>query len=1277
MAGTFHLGAIPSFSVFEGETLAFTVTSSLGSGALFSIEASPKPEGQLAVNELDGVVTYQPSPKDREEFELWVRARAGDKRDQQRVRILPQPRLLPEAVTIEHRGQRIERKSSLYTTIAEHPLAQGVFNNEADIDDRNESSVTREILEVLVAGVEVVLEPNSGSHPVYARLAERTDIGVLTIAADEVVIRGPIELPGTDVRIHARVLRFEDPSESVTACIVTTPRFVDARARNRDEALHGQAGGAVYLVAQSIEAPGTAVRIITDGGAGQAARLGKAGEPGASLAQWNGKFTVSTHWSGIETLDWSSDFSRLGGFKPVYAQLWQHYALREVWKDGWWHIDNAGSKTWPGDGSAPKVMPGRPGQGGHGGNIYYASSNEAPRLEVRQQPGQPGGVAKDIEPAPAGEPVRSCWVKARYIHWVVPSMDPGKPGDAILSRREYLEEIENHEAKPGPGAKAPPADPNKAPKHGELLRVQDQTWLHPAAARAVLAWASDSFLAGHQDAAELVLAPWTEAITAANLSVQDIEWASIASSLIGLLDRIRGPFDSFGNPAGWVPMLSFESNLRLYQREVEDSMRTLFLAYWMENTQAKEQSAASAINTAIDQLATESAAALRQYETAIARLGDLHVRVDLVVRDIREMGQRLEQVEAELRRRATFEATFEAQMRASAKLIGAVLQLIPVGQPALGAFGKGVTVLSDMDFEKPLSSLPDLAGAFSSLAEQKLLPKVTKLFDSLNDEGRNKDKKKDEKQEEFDKAVATAKLTEKVKGHLQAQKDARAQALGAFSSFAASQDDIDARLAKAVANTPEFAEIVADIHVLNERKSRFVEELLAALEAIDRASGILLRNHLGRIELRAQLGQSLSRLSLEALQSVRDMGQRARHRLLRYQYYLLRSYHYLMLRDLPTMDFRPAAMLDAFAELLPDSEAGSLSAAQHERLRVVFEAQLGLVTDAIIEWYRKHPPRKGGSFVVSLTPTQLETLNGPAGRLELNLHEMGYLDLQQEDVRITDIQAHLVELAHPPTWAANVNLTYRHGRVSYLRRGGHVFQFRTGDYAVDATDEDGTSATKYRDDHMVWRTVIEHDGTQTTIKPSQPDPAEESVIRHLIGKKDGGAPLLDYRPAAWADLTIHRSVTPIGFLGKLANLTLRVEYVSHNVDPRTTTVLVHSTDGEAPLVRVSAPDIAYRDDGRGLFLRTYDASRTDRITLTAPPRWGNRREFVGWWLPGDEGPQGMAPLIQPGDPLSLDGPGRLSTDRKLVLDLTKRSAIVAMPRFAALAVTPEDPDRSS
>src|SRR5262249_16254233 len=133
---------------------------------------------------------------------------------------------------------------------------------------------------VTVAGVRIVLQKSDDKSSLYKKLHKRTDLRQLTLCADEVVIGCELELPGTDVPIYARTLRFHDAGGEI-ARINTTPVAIPAELRaKQEEALRGQKAGDVHLYVSSLDAPGTAHRIIANGGQGQGARYGLKGDRG-------------------------------------------------------------------------------------------------------------------------------------------------------------------------------------------------------------------------------------------------------------------------------------------------------------------------------------------------------------------------------------------------------------------------------------------------------------------------------------------------------------------------------------------------------------------------------------------------------------------------------------------------------------------------------------------------------------------------------------------------------------------------------------------------------------------------------------------------------------------------------------------------------------------------------------------------------------------------------------------------------------------------------------
>ncbi len=599
MVGSYALGAIPPLSVLKGETLNLAVESKLGPGATYSLSfEGVAPRGAISLNATTGVLTFTPAPQDRTPIKAVLQAKKDGKSEQQIVVILP---LLPsDFKLIEHHssgGAAPDPAGWQYITFVEEAaeIEKEGFNNEVEYEKGKEPGT--QTRQVIVSGVRVFLE-RTDKYPLFARLDGsktyngRTDLKRVTVCADEVVVRSRLELPGTDLSIYARKLIFEKDGQ-----IVTTPRSVTLQAIKRVDGHKGQDAGSVHLYVQQVEAPGETVRILTGGGKGQAAKAGKAGTNGESLQAWNGHSETWNGWNrmwignGTCGLNWSTEVE---GHKPVYVQigLWSEYNAKTGLR-GWLKGDNdQGAKRWPGDGTDPKELPGAPGQGGSGGSIYSPFALQLEKKTERKT-GDAGKKADDIPAARAGQPQQACW--ARAVFKQIDMLRNQVVGYEAIDANKGLDK---HTSKDGKAAIAPGPDPRKAPIVGELKSL-DQAgagyWLHPTIGRALILYAHDSIFAGHPEDARERLALYNHALTEArkpagalsNAAASSIEWPALQADMSALIQRMDSPYDYFGNPPGWVPMLSFEANLQLYETQIGEAIKTMFVAYWIEKNQQK------------------------------------------------------------------------------------------------------------------------------------------------------------------------------------------------------------------------------------------------------------------------------------------------------------------------------------------------------------------------------------------------------------------------------------------------------------------------------------------------------------------------------------------------------------------------------------------------------------------------------------------------------------------------------------------------------------------
>lgn len=1302
MTGTFPLGSIPPLSVWEGETLNFKVTSKLGAGVTYTVRATPAPSGRMSIDEKSGAFTYAPSSNDREEIAVAIRASNAGKEETQTIAITPHPRLPSEFRIIQHKANPPKRTDYLAFVERTDPDKR-VFNNTLDYDDQAKPDI--QTTHITISGIDLVLDRQSKTNLLFERLqpssGPRTNLRRLTLCAETITIRSELHLPGTEVEIYARLLRFENSSESDKGSIKTTPLSVGTKASKRDEGLKGQNAGDVHLYVEKIETSGPGQRIIARGGNGQPAREGKVGDRGHSVTAWDGKITKV----GVE-LNWNSDIQgKAPGYTPLFAKIFAHTPFTDKWEED----GTVGQNAWPSNGNPPKQLPGFPGQAGNGGTVFTSLPDQLKSV-VDLNAGEHGQKAPDVPPSEAGSPQKSCHVQIEYKVWAIPPFNKARDGESAWVRRDSMSILEQREVQKGPGATAPGPNPNTAAGKAGLVsplakeRGGAGYWLHPATIRTLLAYGNDGWISGSTDDARKLLASYRGAIEAAGLHKGDnIEWSALHGEITSLIERIDGPYDYFGNPAGWVPLLSLESNLKLYEAEIGSAIRTMFLAYWMENLQKSKESSATALREALKRLQEEAEKARDDYNAALTKLSDLDARIKSLNPEIEAFYTSLKKLDEELEKSARGDLQVEHTLRATGKILGGVMQLIPAGQPMLGAFGKGLTALSDIDLEKPLDTVPDVLGAFSEVAKQKLKPKAEELFTKfknyLNEENEKakteekekKEKKSDPEKEEFEKSVKKKELADKVKQFMDEQKEAKSQATAAFKDYAVPEDEIKERLAKVKAECPQYQGLVKQLEPLNAKKTALMQETLAALKTIDEATATILNSQFARIELQVELDKKIDELSPGVFQYAQAMGQRARHRLLKYQYYLLKSYQFLMLKDLPSLDFRAQAMFEAFTKYipgkstlkpsddgyLPPSEHGDLSEKHYQRLSAIFEEQLRSVVDTILDDYQSNLPKFDGKFGVEITPAQLEILNA-RGRLDIDLMQMGYHDFDREDIRIISIEVDEIKLANKPAKGlVNLSLTYRHEGVSRLRRAGKLYLFRSGRYRVASDGKEIEDSL--RDAKIYWGTDVtyraERDNYEITHR--KPDEVEKWLVKHLLGEKEtrDTSPLTSFRPSAWARLTITLSATPDRTAGKLETLVLNVRYASHNLSERLGTVFVRTSDGIEPLIRVDKTDVNELADGQGSFLRTFDVTQTPRVTLHAPSRYGGR-SFEGWLV--DNRPlQARLEQDNPGalwwvegDAVARVTPDKLERSPSLVLDLTDKSDYTVEPRYSAAPVPP-------
>ncbi len=256
----FAIGEIPPRDVYHGGTLTFYVGADWLADPEFEIVGvTNAPAGDYSLGLNSGLFIYEPDDiADCTSFTLTFRATSGVDFVEQTVEITPIPDLPPEfTVFTEPVGDLPDPSSRDY-----------IFINEIESDEPQLlNGKDRTVLSVTITGKEITVADVPGDL-VYI-YNDNYDISDLTIYAETLIIRDPLNLHQTEVTIYAKQLRFEGD----LADINTTPENQDI---SQDDGLNG---GDTKLYIESLDlGPGSHQRFKTSG------IVGNDGWPGYSGA---------------------------------------------------------------------------------------------------------------------------------------------------------------------------------------------------------------------------------------------------------------------------------------------------------------------------------------------------------------------------------------------------------------------------------------------------------------------------------------------------------------------------------------------------------------------------------------------------------------------------------------------------------------------------------------------------------------------------------------------------------------------------------------------------------------------------------------------------------------------------------------------------------------------------------------------------------------------------------------------------------------------------------
>jgi hypothetical protein len=704
----YEIGSIPNQRVWynpDGQELVFVVNApTLGTNPTISMSTDQNnlPAGSLSFDTVTRTFHYLPAATDKTPFNVVFLGVGSGTPVFQQVTITPLPPLPPESASFGTgpNAPLPDGESRDYLTVEDVLDGVTIPFNTSDTNGIPTRAVT-------IIGKTVVFE---AGHPngLYERFNGQLNIRQLAIHAETLVVRSPLDLPQTSVEIHALEMRFEDPPGGDPVTLSTQPRIpyddstppAVGSVGFLSQSTPGHAAGGLKLYVRQLIAPGLTRRFLLMGGQGRRASPGKngtdAGFINAQPRTWSGRnlqtdFCIAA-WASINN-----------GVPDQYDPDQGTYDTRNGWSALNGHATSGGN--YPGN-ATPGGKPGDPGDGG-----TVESS-----LDLSVWLDNSGGVAGTVAPTAqggAGVRVYKYGATAPYaaselsssgyvVKVTVNCQDvlPFSCNDYTYSiSRKTLTGANGTDA-PGPVADIAVGQPGDV----TVLSLNDLGWLSPQAMQMVLNYLNDAYLDGHFDEVGAELSAYLQMFSTA---IQGPGWAQLSDGtqeqlelirddMQNLQHRIASNLDYFGNPAGWVPMLSFEVNKLAFDDEIDRALRVMYLNYWLGNRAQTLQQQLDAMRAMRVQLLGRIDKDRADYNSAVTSVPAMQVEAENVQLQIDAMLKRIQEIEDELLPRAKSVVV----LKKTARTLGRVAQMVPVYQPALGAAGGAVAASADIDPDK-------------------------------------------------------------------------------------------------------------------------------------------------------------------------------------------------------------------------------------------------------------------------------------------------------------------------------------------------------------------------------------------------------------------------------------------------------------------------------------------------------------------------------------------------------------------------------------------------
>ena len=933
---------------------------------------------------------------------------------------------------------------------------------------------------VVIEGKDLVFQKEH-FQGLFEQIHSAPDIETLRIYADTVEIKDYLKIPSTKVEIYAKRLLF-----SSKGAIDVSPLNLNHRALQFKSGEHGLSATEIKLFVESIEIiPQRAGPIfILNGGSGQDAGLGQKGANGSRLRDLGGGLVfvsnTKNHCVHIDTVRHMRD-KRL------------HCNPKQTFK---------GTDSWPSDGS-PGIPGGSPGDAGDGGVLY--STVDISERWISFLPGVSGQVST-----------------------ISSGGDPGTPLVSYHETKHFRESTRRVSRTSSKGANIlSPTAKISIGKKGKVLSIDNKlSWINEKAIKHSLKFANDLYLNNHIIKAKKefqklghVFNQIEESKVFKSLSlISDFNLLSVNTN------KIEGQLDYYGHKVTWIPNLSLETYYSRFEKEIDESIKIIYLSYWITNTQTSLEEKIWGLRKLQDQIEISLEVQSEQINIMNEKVPLLKSEIDKFRVNEEHFKNELLRVEKEIEEMAksnVISRNKESFLKKTLKTAALLSKIIPAGQPALGSVGVGLDSLIKLsDSDRPLNTLldevPELYNSYKDFNYMESKDNWNESWSKIKiSKFRSLSNEKDRKEFIQDVINFSKPILKGIRRNTSIWKDRQTP-----------RGEVELEIEKIKNSDPLFTSIIKNLNEILLQK----EALNFQIQVIDKGLGESL------VEIQksfVKLG-SLSSQSLifsrgddkKFIPLIEEMKHEAEIRLQKYQYHLIKAYEYRVLRKY-TRNLNIKPFINKIIKLVKVDQIGELGSKQFDQLKALYIDSLSSIAFETLEKFEEDGVPQQREKIIYLSTEEIEALNeGKLIYLDLigqNVFNSDFRDIRINNIIVEDLS---VESSFEGARIAEVSLNINSYGKSYINKEGNYYLY----------EEDVSSKSQKK-----WGASL--DAISNTLFQIESSEGAMSLMKVLLGENGHDSINLFSRIGALTQLEVSLSkhVLPIQEL-KVKDIAIKIIY---------------------------------------------------------------------------------------------------------------------------------------